>query len=97
MDIESKPHRADGAHIDRLPPSETASAHTEVGVDGAGKGDVQAPTGGDMGAAWLAEYDGHKPSLDDEANKKIAWRIDSHLLPIIFLIYFCQQLDKSSM
>jgi hypothetical protein len=54
------------------------------------------PKDGDLGGRWLATYTGSRPELTDEANNKIRNRIDIYLLPLIFLIYFNQQLDKSA-
>ena len=54
------------------------------------------PKDGDLGGRWLASYSGPRPELTDSANNKIRNRIDIYLLPLIFLIYFNQQLDKSA-
>ena len=77
--------------------------HTDHEEDtGAGKGKLAgaltdtAPKDGDLGGKWMAAYTGERPLLDDEANTKIRNRIDAFLLPLIFLIYFNQQLDKSA-
>lgn len=80
--------------------SDDASAHTRiggaVGIAEKGMQPPTAPAGGDVGAAWLAEYDGARPELTDELNRKVVRKVDRWLMPIIFYIYFCQQLDKSS-
>lgn len=55
-----------------------------------------APKDGDLGSRWLATYTGPRPELTDELNNQIRNRIDWNLLPLIFLIYFNQQLDKSA-
>lgn len=54
------------------------------------------PKDGDLGSRWLAQYTGPRPELTDELNNKVRNRIDANLLPLIFLIYFNQQLDKSA-
>lgn len=54
------------------------------------------PKDGDLGGKWLASYNGPRPELTDKANSTIRNRIDRFLLPLIFLIYFNQQLDKSA-
>lgn len=50
-----------------------------------------APKDGDLGARWLATYDGPRPELTDENNSHVRNKIDAYLLPVIFLIYFNQQ------
>ena len=77
------------------------SVHEDQGGEGAkdkaGKLLIStAPKDGDLGGRWLAQYTGIRPELTDELNSKIRNRIDAHLLPLIFLIYFNQQQDKSS-
>jgi hypothetical protein len=67
---------------------------------------------GDMGARWLEEYTGERHEITDEDNNRVRNRIDRYLLPMyvsscvkkecvltqsIFYVYFCQQLDKSSL
>lgn len=89
----------DVAHFDR---HDTLVAGTDnqtvVGVaDGSGEktkagkalGNT-APKDGNLGAKWLATYTGPRPELTDELNSKIRNRIDSCLLPVIFLIYFSE-------
>ncbi|WRT66019.1 uncharacterized protein IL334_002970 [Kwoniella shivajii] len=54
--------------------------------------------GSDLGAVWLATYTGDKRrEITDEENQEVVKRIDRFLLPIVFIIYFTQQLDKSSL
>lgn len=57
---------------------------------------VKADKGSDIGAQWLETYTGPRPQIDDTSNKLVRNKIDRYLLPICFYIYFCQQLDKSS-
>ncbi|WWC96612.1 hypothetical protein V866_003482 [Kwoniella sp. B9012] len=51
----------------------------------------------DLGAAWLSEYTGLRNEITDEENNAVRKRIDAFLLPMIFIVYFTQQLDKSSL
>jgi len=51
---------------------------------------------GDISARWLAQYTGPRPELTDELNNQIRNKVDRWLLPVIFYIYFNQQMDKSS-
>ena len=55
-----------------------------------------AGKGSDISAQWLETYTGPRPQIDDVANKLVRNRIDRYLMPICFYIYWCQQLDKSS-
>lgn len=68
--------------------------------EGHGKADhvaaAKADKGSDISAQWLETYTGPRPQIDDIANKLVRNRIDRFLMPICFYIYFCQQLDKSS-
>lgn len=72
------------------------------GADGADQGKAgklltnTAPKDGDLGRRWLDTYTGPRPELTDEANTRVRNQIDRSLLPLIFLIYFNQQQDKSS-
>ncbi|ORY27751.1 major facilitator superfamily domain-containing protein [Naematelia encephala] len=52
---------------------------------------------GDIGAQWLATYAGSRHDISDEESTVVRKRIDRFLMPIIFYIYFTQQLDKSSL
>lgn len=78
-------------HIDGDPDMGTAEqakgGHGTVGTE---------PVDGDLGSKWLAQYTGPRPELTDELNNQVRNRIDAYLLPLIFLIYFNQQLDKSA-
>lgn len=49
-----------------------------------------APKDGDLGGRWLSTYTGPRTELTDELNSKIRNRIDTYLLPLIFLIYFSE-------
>ena len=66
---------------------------------------------GDLGARWLASYSGNKSELTDVDSEAVRKRVNSpsvqpemeadcqidlFLLPVCGYIYFCQQLDKSS-
>ena len=53
-----------------------------------------APKEGDLGARWLATYDGPRPELTAERNNHVRNKIDTYLLPVIFLIYFNQQMVR---
>jgi hypothetical protein len=74
------------------------TAHSDDGVvPGSNeKATVQAGSDGDISAKWLAQYQGPRPQLTDELNNQIRNKIDMWMLPIIFGIYFNQQLDKSA-
>ncbi|RSH85337.1 hypothetical protein EHS25_004733 [Saitozyma podzolica] len=52
---------------------------------------------GDISAKWLAEYTGPRRDITSQENSVVRNKIDKVLLPIIFYIYFTQQLDKSSL
>lgn len=56
------------------------------------KAATTAPKDGDLGGQWLSTYTGPRTELTDELNSKIRNRIDTYLLPLIFLIYFSQYL-----
>lgn len=66
--------------------------HHETGVAGklGSKLNTTAPKDGDLGGRWLATYTGPRPELTDELNNKVRNKIDSYLLPLIFLIYFSE-------
>ncbi|WWC88220.1 uncharacterized protein L201_003125 [Kwoniella dendrophila CBS 6074] len=87
------------------PNAEPEKIHEEH-VEGSVIGDLENPKNtsrgtaakhSDLGAAWLEHYDGPRTEITDEDNNAVQRRIDSFLLPIIFLVYFTQQLDKSSL
>jgi hypothetical protein len=75
--------------------ADTTSRHEDNGKEEAHR-ETKAVRGGDIGAEWLETYTGPRPQIDDEANKIVRNRIDRYLMPICFYIYWCQQLDKSS-
>lgn len=56
---------------------------------------LPAPTGpdGDKAAAVINES-GHSVALTYENNKKVLFKIDTRILPVILGIYFLQALDK---
>lgn len=74
--------------------------HPDVGTDerfhGKDTDHTTEPVAGDVASKWLAQYTGPRPELTDALNNQIRNRIDGFLLPLIFLIYFNQQLDKSA-
>ncbi|ORY33755.1 allantoate permease [Naematelia encephala] len=50
-----------------------------------------------MGAEWLETYTGPRHDITDADNTRVRWKIDMRLMPIICYIYWCQQLDKSTL
>nr|XP_019050758.1 hypothetical protein I302_01200 [Kwoniella bestiolae CBS 10118]OCF29688.1 hypothetical protein I302_01200 [Kwoniella bestiolae CBS 10118] len=84
--------------------AQTEKAHDEH-VEGSIAGDLEKgknlSTGdaknSDLGAAWLDGYEGPRTEITDEENESVRKRIDAFLLPMIFIVYFTQQLDKSSL
>lgn len=57
---------------------------------------LPAGKGGDMAAQFYQDYDSDR-QITHEDSTRVAWKIDRYLMPIICYIYFCQQLDKSSL
>ncbi|WOO82425.1 putative transporter [Vanrija pseudolonga] len=51
----------------------------------------------DLAATFYADYAGQQRDIGPEENKRVLWKIDRYLMPIICYIYFCQQLDKSTL
>ncbi|KAL7420650.1 hypothetical protein Q5752_004601 [Cryptotrichosporon argae] len=57
-----------------------------------------APAGEqDLAAAFLARYSGEQREITDEENRRVRWKIDRYIMPIVCYIYFCQQLDKATL
>lgn len=53
------------------------------------------PTGPDADkAATVIKESGHTVTLTHENNKRVLWKIDTRILPVILGIYFLQALDK---
>jgi hypothetical protein len=48
-------------------------------------------------AAELIERIGHRIELTPENNKRILWKIDTRILPVILFVYFLQALDKATL
>lgn len=36
----------------------------------------------DLGAAWLAEYNGPRPEITDAESTRVRWKVDTYLLPM---------------
>lgn len=75
---------------------DTTSSDDSVVPGSNEKATANANDDGDISARWLAQYNGPRPELTDELNSKIRNKIDRWMLPIIFYIYFNQQMDKSA-
>jgi hypothetical protein len=86
-----KQEKNEVVHIDGQPDVGTDERHLEKDSNL-----NTEPVAGDLASKWLAQYTGPRPELTDELNSQVRNRIDAYLLPLIFLIYFNQQLDKSA-
>lgn len=95
MSVEHKIEPAPVQHTETPQPRLSEDSHAPVAAAKAERLQEDAKNG-DIGAAWLAGYDGPRPQIDDESNSLVRKRIDTFLMPICFYIYFCQQLDKNS-
>jgi MFS family permease len=51
----------------------------------------------DIGAKWLHTYEGDRPEITEAQSANVRNRIDMFLIPVVVMIYFTQQLDKSSL
>ena len=89
-DDDSHLPRIETTHSDNVTFNEADQSHGVTGKAGKLLTST-APKDGDLGARWLATYDGPRPELTDENNSHVRNKIDSYLLPVIFLIYFNQQ------
>src|SRR4051812_8243856 len=56
---------------------------------------TQHLTSGDAALQLLTET-GSVQALDEEKNRRLLRRIDFHIMPLIFLVYFLQYIDKSA-
>jgi hypothetical protein len=48
-------------------------------------------------AKELVERVGHRVELTPENNKRVLWKIDTRILPVILFVYFLQALDKATL
>ncbi|RSH80114.1 hypothetical protein EHS25_007316 [Saitozyma podzolica] len=78
------------------PEAKPEIAHHDVPLGSAPEKERPAQDG-DLGAQWIADYSGSRHDITSEESDRVRNKIDKVLLPIIFYIYFTQQLDKSSL
>lgn len=72
--------------------------HVESGAPTAEEKARSLPVGreSDLAAEFYQHYDSTR-EISHEESTRVTWKIDRYLMPIICYIYFCQQLDKSSL